>query len=397
MQRLPPGDRDVTDSYTEVSSQGYFSRLGGSLVGALFGLLLLVAGVVLLYWNEGRAVEAAVALERGAKLVVEAPLDAVDPAQNGKLVHVAGQAHATAPPADPMFEVGAGGFLRLQRKAEMFQWKEEEHKTSHEQLGGTKVTETTYTYVPQWSENPINSSTFKHPEGHVNPDMGVRSQVFNGAEVRLGAYRLGAGVLEKFTQFVPVPFKEGAALPEGYRHEGQQLFRGTGSSGAPRVGDVRIAFYGIPEQTVSIAAGLAGDTLDTYRDAGNGYAIAIAEPGAAPAAALFKGAEQSESQLTWILRGVGTLVIFVGLLLVAGPVSMLLAFLPFLEGIAQVGSFLIALTVSLPIALVTIAVAWIAHRPVVGAALLAAAVAIFVLLRKSHPKPAPQELAASMR
>ena len=56
----------MSDQFTEVTTEGWLQRLGGSLVAALIGLILVPASIVLLYWNEGRAVNAIRALERGA-------------------------------------------------------------------------------------------------------------------------------------------------------------------------------------------------------------------------------------------------------------------------------------------------------------------------------------------
>src|ERR1700676_5035950 len=86
-----------SDSFTETSTEGWGSRFGGSLVAALIGLVLVPAAVVLLYWNEGRAVDAIRALNRGAAAIVEVNAAAVDPAMDGKLVHVSGMLRPTTP------------------------------------------------------------------------------------------------------------------------------------------------------------------------------------------------------------------------------------------------------------------------------------------------------------
>ena len=48
-------DTPSGDSFSETSTQGWLSRLGGSLIAALIGLILVPAAIVLLYWNEGSA------------------------------------------------------------------------------------------------------------------------------------------------------------------------------------------------------------------------------------------------------------------------------------------------------------------------------------------------------
>lgn len=80
------------------------------------------------------------------------------------------------------------------------------------------------------------------------------------------------------------------------------------------------------------------------------------------------------------------MVLLVGLLCLASPLTTLFAVLPFLESFVGAGAFLVALTLAVPITLITIGVAWIAHRPLVGGGLLAGALVTLLLLRALHPR-----------
>ncbi|HEY9568902.1 MAG TPA: hypothetical protein VIR38_12480, partial [Thalassobaculum sp.] len=91
------------DSVTVVTEKSWGARLGGSLAGALIGILLFFGSFFLLVWNEGRAVDAIVALDTGAGMVVAVAAGAVDPANEGRLVHVSATATAAAPLLDPVF------------------------------------------------------------------------------------------------------------------------------------------------------------------------------------------------------------------------------------------------------------------------------------------------------
>jgi hypothetical protein len=375
----------MADEFVERTTQGYFSRLGGSIVGVLLGIVLLLVGIGVLYWNEGRAVAAIGALERGAKQVTEIAADRVDPAGNGKLVHLSGSVTVGTPARDPQFGITHSGLLRLERRVEMYQWKEETQSESHEAIGGTKTTETTYTYRKVWSADAIDSSRFKHPTDHRNPAMPIRSQIFDSSDAKLGAYRLTNAVFDQVGGFHPVTPDSSAPAQAGYRRDSAGYFAGTGSPESPAIGDVRISFAAIETQPLSVVAGLSGDTLAAFHES-NGRAIVLATAGIASAEAMFQAKEQEERNLTWILRGVGGVAVLIAFLLMARPVSMVLAFLPFLEGIAEAGIFLIAITLSLPVTLLVIAVAWLAHRPLIGGALIAGAGGIFVLLRFLHPR-----------
>jgi hypothetical protein len=374
----------VTDTFTETSTEGYGSRLGGSLVAALIGLILVPVAVVLLYWNEGRAVDAIRALDRGAAAIVEVSAAAVDPGSNGKLVHISGMLQPATAARDPDFGVTADRLVRLTRTVEMYQWQEESSTQSQQNLGGSKTTEKTYSYKRTWLGQPVNSGNFKVPGGHQNPPMPQRTATFDAGGVKLGAWQVDPSVLDKLTQFAPLHVQ--SAPPSGYQASGDGFYRGP-DPGQPAIGDVRVTFSGVPAQTVSVAAAQASGVLTAFRDV-HGYTIALAEPGVASAAVLFHDEQKSEATLTWILRGVGFVAMLIGFVCMTRPLTMLFAVVPFLESMVGAGAFLVALTLAIPVTLLTIAVAWIVHRPVVGVVLLAGASVAWYLLRQLLPKRA---------
>ena len=77
----------MPDSFTVTSSQGFLSRLTNFLAGLVIGPLLIIGAIVLLWWNEGRAVQAIVGLKDAASQVVEAQASGPSPANENKLIH----------------------------------------------------------------------------------------------------------------------------------------------------------------------------------------------------------------------------------------------------------------------------------------------------------------------
>jgi hypothetical protein len=88
------------DRFVEVTRRGYFQRLAGSFAGIAIGFILVVASVPLLWWNEGRAVKAQRALDEATRLVVDIDAGKAEAANNGKLVHVGGDAVSHSPVRD---------------------------------------------------------------------------------------------------------------------------------------------------------------------------------------------------------------------------------------------------------------------------------------------------------
>jgi hypothetical protein len=367
---------DDPDTFTETTTNGWGGRIGQSIVGVFIGILLIPAAIALLYWNDGRAVEAISALNQGLHHVVDATPDAVLPANDGKLVHLTGQVTTTTPASDPAFGVTGDGLLRLLRKVEMFQWKEETNTTNQQSMGGSETTQTTYSYHRVWSEDAIDSGAFHHMSGHVNPVMPMNSVTFDSPTAMLGTYHVDRGVLDQISDLTPLEVAN--APPRGYQAQGGGFYRGQDPAN-PAIGDLRISFESVSSQVFSVVAAQVTGILTPYH-ADNGYEIALIKPGALTAAELFAEKRQEERIITWVLRAVGFILMVIAFALIAGPVATLFAVVPFLEGIVEAGTFLVALTFAIPVTLVTIAVAWAAHRPLIGGILLAAALASLILL-----------------
>ena len=114
--------------------------------------------------------------------------------------------------------------------------------------------------------------------------------------------------------------------------------------------------------------------------------IALIEPGIVSAQKLFADQASTEKLITWACRIGGFLLLLFGFSLIMGPLAMLVAFLPFLEGLVGFGTFFVALGLAIPTTLVTIAVAWIASRPLIGGGILLIAVAATWAIRSMAVK-----------
>ena len=54
------------DQVTEVTNTSWFQRIGQAFAGVLVGFLLIPVSIVVLFWNEGRAIKTARGLDEGA-------------------------------------------------------------------------------------------------------------------------------------------------------------------------------------------------------------------------------------------------------------------------------------------------------------------------------------------
>ncbi len=380
------GSADFSGSYTEISQQSWLQQLAGSLIGAVVGLLLFLASFVVLFWNEGHAVAEMNSLNAGAKSVVSVPADRPDPANEGRLVHVTGLASVTRAAADPVFHVAPADALRLRRKVSAYQWEEHAETSTEKSLGGGETKRTTYTYRKVWSDKVINSSEFKQPAGHTNPAFPLRTTVFDAQGARLGGFTLDPSVMGKLTGFkglAPPSSASAAGVDPGFRRIGDQFYHG--APDAPAIGDMQVSYEVLEAQPVSVVAAQTGQTLAPFRGK-DGRVIEIADLGTHSADDLFHEAKAAASTFTWILRAVGFVMMLIGLCLLASPLAWLVSVLPFLEGVVDTAAFFLALVLSIPLTMITIAIAWMAYRPLLAAGLLAGGLVVAAGLRQVAPR-----------
>jgi hypothetical protein len=388
---------DPQDTFTETSTRGWGSRIAGSIKGVLVGLVLIVASIVGLFWNEGRAVQTARSLTEGAGLVVAVPADRVDTAHEGRLVHVTGDATAVAPLVDPDFGVTARA-LRLQRKVEMYQWKEESRTETRKNFGGSEETVTTYSYTRVWAEGRIDSGRFRRPEGHTNPALRYQSRDTVAADATLGAFRPGEAVLRRLSADRPLPVDR--ALAPSIRKSAGQSATVTGDAiliGAdpdnPRVGDLRITYRTAEPGPVSVVARQTGSAFSAYQTKA-GDAVMLVRAGTASAEEMFSAAQTENTIMTWILRAVLAFMMFAGFGLLLKPFVVLADVVPFLGNVLQAGAGLIAGILTLTVAPLVIAIAWLWYRPLVSLTVIVVGGGLTLVLvrmarRRRQAKSAP--------
>jgi len=374
------------DSFSVVSGQSWFSRIGESIKSVLFGLVLFLVAFPVLYWNEGRSVRTARSLSEGLGAVVSVPADRVDATKDGKLVHLSGAVKTTAPIADDALPVSATA-VKLLRNVEMYQWVEHESRTTRKKNGGGNETVTTYDYKKEWAKGHVDSSEFKKPEGHENPGAPpYESKTFTAEPVNVGAFTMSPAQVSQLNDSValPVDAASAAQLPAEIKDKTQvkdgRFYMGKDSA-SPEVGDVRISYEVVKPDTVSLVAVQTGSTFAPYQ-AKAGDSILLVEPGTHTAAEMFKTAQDRNAVLTWILRGVGFFMMFLGLFLTFRPIAVLADVVPLFGTALSAGIGLFAFLGAAILSFVTVAVAWIAVRPVLGISLLIVALGAVVWLLK---------------
>lgn len=392
---------------TETVTEGWGSRLGGSVRGILVGLAMFVAGFPVLFWNEGNTVKTRKALEEGegACICLESP-DTIEAEMNGKLVHISGMADTQDILTDPVFGVSERA-IRLERNVEMFQWMEESRTSEKKNLGGSVTKTTTYTYSKVWADHYIDSNGFKEP-GHDNPGgMEFTQEKSIAANVTFGAFRLSKDQITSIGDEQHYVFPTNYVCPiERVKVAGATIYVPDAETRSnalnnrdvvsqPRIGDMRVTFEIIRPHEISLVAKQHGDTFVPYV-AKNKKKVSLLADGIKDAAEMFADAQSANDMMCWLIRLAGFLLMFFGIRAVVKPISVVLDVLPILGDIAEIGLGVVAFAVAAPCALVTIAVAWLFYRPIAACILIAISGGIvYLFIKKRNEKRAAKAAAAA--
>ncbi len=367
---------------TEVTSESWGSRLMQSIKSVALGALIFIAAFPVLWKNEGCAVRTAKGLTEGAGAVVSVDAKNVDPANNGKLIHITGEAVTGDMLKDPVLNVSAQA-IRLQRKVQMYQWQENAKTTEKKKIGGGVEKTTEYTYSKEWSSQAISSDKFKQKEGHANPgSMPIQDADWTAKNVTVGGYRLTDSLIGSISGNVPVEITNEIikSLPANLRArakmDSQGVFIGADMAN-PQVGDLKIQLFKVMPQTVSIVAKQNGSTFEPYMTK-QGTSIEMLSAGTVSAANMFQQAQEANKMRTWLVRLAGLVMMFIGISMIFKPIVTFADVLPFLGSILNLGIGFFAGVIAFALSFVTIALAWIFYRPLLGIGLLVVGIGIFV-------------------
>jgi len=380
------------------TTKSWGSRLVGALMGVFVGLAMIIGSFILIFWNEGHGLHTAQSLQEALKVVITVPAAPVDEKNNHHVVYFTGLATTSDTLRDELFGVSENA-INLKRNIEMYQWKENVETTTQNKLGGGEEEVKTYSYVPLWSSTVINSSAFKEPEQHKNPEsMPVKSKEQTAKIVTVGDFRLPPDLVSQMSGATPIDLKDAnlEALSKQFgkpvKHTEDGLYVGE-SEEAPKIGDLRVTMAVILPQNVSIIAEQTDSTLQPYQ-AHAGQTVSLLEMGAQSPQLMIDDALSSNALIMWILRAVALFCMMIGLGLIMAPVVVLADFVPFFGSLVGFGTGLIAFAGGLILWSVALAIAWFVVRPLwsLGIIVIAVMIGWFVLSRKHKSITAANKL-----
>ena len=346
-------------------------RVGNSIKGILGGFVLLLIGIILLWWNEGNNVRNIKTTNEMSKVYVDVSSEKVEATNEGKLVATHGKLINTQVMTDETFNVTIETPV-LERIVEIYQWEED---SSTDDDG-----DTTYSYKKVWSSHIIDSGNF-HQGGHDNPAVKpYEDQKWTSTDVKVGAFDLSTKQIDMLsTDGKYNDFNLDTITALGYKVEGLYVTNSDNLS-SPKIGDVRISFVYNNSTEVSVLAVQSGNSfIDFTSEAGKNVNRVM--DGAHNGQDMINVIVKENNMIKWILRAAGILLLALGFGTILKPLSAVTSYVPLVGNVVGAAVGLVSFLLALALGFVIIAIAWIRFRPLLGIGLLVAVVAIIVLLK----------------
>lgn len=404
----------------EISKSGKGGISANSLVA---GIILLIAGTALILWNEGRQKKLTTDLNEIKKTAIQMDnISTIDPALNGKLIHVSGTPSTNEVLTDDIFSISDTS-IKLTRIVEYYQVVEIE-STNSKDKASEEEKETTYSYERLWVETP-QFSDFSNPtrKNYVLRDIPRWSRV--SPNVMFGGYTLPSSLsinagnetlikinysqeqIKKIEETFKLNYvnadnsktdktNKESILKRMFLKVGDEriddianlhiledeIYIGNNAK-KPEIGDVRITFTKLIPCEVSIIAKVSGNSFEEYI-AKYGSKFFLIQKGDISIKDMLKAIYYDNMFWAWMQRLLSILLIFGGF---KGILGYLANAFPFFERIVSSTANIVSSILGFAWSLILFAITFIYYRPLIGIALfLAAALLIFYLIIRHKKK-----------
>jgi len=336
---------------------------------------MVFIGCGILFWNEGRAVRTAAALEEGLRdVLVPETTDVVFDENNGALVMVRGQLNIQDSLKDDKYGISMPS-VKMRKVVQVYQWYEIEDRVSSDRDSGdldSAHVEKSYSYDTDWFDKHIDSSNFANTLGHHNPHLDAwpaNSSLLTNFRVKIGGFMLGSDLKEKFTDFKPFtsdfkPANSDFKIYAGLYYHSNNLWN-------PEVGDYRVQFSyaGRHGEEYTAVGRQSGREIRPYTTQA-GEDILLLRSGQKDVEEVFLSEHYNNRSATWIYRMAGWLVTFLGVSCMTSLLEIFLDQYPVIRRLFSVSLTSAPLSVSISLTLFIIGISWLLYRPLLALLLL---------------------------
>lgn len=361
----------MADSITTTTTTSYGSRIKSALAGLVAGPVIIFIACGFLWRNEADNAHMISALNEWKSTVQEANIASVDPSLQWKLIHLSGVASTKDMLSEPDFTMSIPA-IKLERKVETYQWQEDSKEENKDNYGGSQTTTTTYTYKKVWDTGINNSSDFHEKAWHENPTTEKYKPLnLASSDVSVGPYKLTSPMIERIPADTALNITEySPKLHSGEILQGNSIYVGNDPLNA-QVGDTRVSYTVASNNlTLSLLGKQSGsNSIESYI-AKSGSDISRVEVGTKSATEMFQAAEKENSIMTWIVRALGLLFVFIWFSLFFQILPILAKVIPPIAWFIDAWVGLVALILTLVVWGGVIMVAWFVYRPMLSIIIL---------------------------
>ena len=347
------------------------NKSGGILVGIIF----ILAGIFLLWFNEGRTVKTKAAIMEAEDEYIDVSSETIDKNNEGKLIATNGKLEVSYDGAtDTTFDIHVAK-PKLKRTVEMYQWKE-----TCEDNNGNEVCR----YSMVWDDEIINSNAFEDAT-HNNPSsMPYSSETFTADGSKIGGFSLDRELLNQLSADKKINLKDTAKTTNmGLTTDG--TYYTNVQNETPKVGDIRISFSYSDATNVSVLAVQKNNGFSKFTSK-EGYSIYELEEGTLTGKQILQKLSDENNMTKWIFRLMGTIFIIGGFAAIISPLQRLANFIPFFGTVFGWVTGFATFILGLALSLIVIALAWLRYRPVLSIGLLIGVLIVIILTKKLKTK-----------
>ena len=378
-------------AYTETTTTWYWARLWNSLKWILMWIVLIFASITLLWWNEWRTIDVTQWLAEWKKITVNWEVSPIDNNLDWNLIYINWKATTDEILTDDIFFVSDTS-IKLIRKVEMFQWKENTKTEKKDNMWWSETTTTTYTYEKIWNENKLSSTNFKE-SWHDNPANWPYEKLEQIAEdVKVWDIQLTSSFINQINKETQISIKDYSfnkfiknSKIKNAKNLNNLIYIWNWSINNPEIWDLRISFSAVYPAEISAIWQQNWEKLVSYTTKTD-TSINLLQYWTVSIEDMYKKANDDNMFLAWILRWVWLALMYMWFKLLFGLIITLAKVLPFLSSIIGVWTWIISFILTLIIWWWTIIIAWFFVRPLISIIILTWIVWAIFSMKKFMPK-----------
>ena len=254
----------------------------------------------------------------------------------------------------------------------MYQWVESVSTTEGRE---------TYFYRKEWSSALNDSNSFEYPLNHDNPEMKYSQESFT-TDANLGEFYLSKNIVMELSN--STPYTGLSKMPDkilDMTNHDTYLYKGNNPS-SPELGDLKIS-YRETQKGIYTLAGMTKEKNFGYYQSSNDKNLLFTRTGRVESSIIFKKEFINNILLTWGFRVVGFVFMYIGFILIMGPIIAIGDIIPIFGSLLEGVLGIIAAVMTLTVGSLVIAIAWFASRPMLSVSIFGVGIALAFLVNLS--------------